>query len=230
MEQKAALGPKVTNVGGYRMILAEKGQTGIRYLDMNNLRLVLIPELADRQDVQSMGFSPEQLLAAVLASGGRLEPQAGEEGTPVAESEGHARSGKCGPGDFIEDRINRAISFMRDNYKEDIDLPRIAMTACLSQSYFCRLFKVHTGTTYIKFLAGMRVREAIKLLEETDLRITDICFETGFNDLTHFERVFKGIVGVTPSLYRNGTVKKGGNRRINYISHRGEERANRIVS
>jgi transcriptional regulator GlxA family with amidase domain len=114
--------------------------------------------------------------------------------------------------DFIADRISRAVCFLQSNFKEDITLARIAMTACLSQSHFCRLFKTQIGTTFTKFLAGLRVKEAIKLLEATDLRVTDICYEAGFNDLTHFERVFKGLVGTTPSAYRHTIALKSGNR------------------
>jgi AraC-like DNA-binding protein len=191
-------------------MLAEKSQMGIRLLDMQSISVVLVPEAPPKkvtERTERVPFSPsalslENLLTAIAT---------GTTGAVQSGPDAHW-AGKGPHEDFIVDRISRAVSFLQSNFKEDITLARVAMTACLSQSHFCRLFKTQIGTTFTKFLAGLRVKEAIKLLEATDLRVTDICYEAGFNDLTHFERVFKGLVGTTPSAYRHTIALKGGNR------------------
>ena len=99
-------------------------------------------------------------------------------------------------------RIERAIAFMEEHYDEDISLDQIAHAAYLNPYHFCRSFKKHLGTTSCKYLSALRIGKAKGLLVETELSVTEICFMTGFNNLTHFERVFKGLEGMTPSAYR----------------------------
>lgn len=98
--------------------------------------------------------------------------------------------------------IERAIAFMEKHYDEDISLDQISHAAYLSTYHFCRLFKKQVGTTCNKYLSILRIEKAKELLKETELSVTEICFEVGFNYLTHFERVFKGLEGTTPSVYR----------------------------
>ena len=101
-----------------------------------------------------------------------------------------------------QDRIKRAIAFMEKHYDEEISLLQIAQSAFLSPCHFCRLFKKQVGTTCSKYLSILRINKARELLREKELSVTEICFKVGFNDLTHFERVFKGLEGTTPSVYR----------------------------
>ena len=98
--------------------------------------------------------------------------------------------------------IERAINFMEKHYDEDISLDQIARAAYLSTYHFCRLFKKQVGTTCNKYLSILRIERAKELLKETDLPVTEISFKAGFNYLTHFERVFKRLEGMTPSAYR----------------------------
>lgn len=102
----------------------------------------------------------------------------------------------------LQSKINNAVVFIENHYTENIYLYNIAQSAHLSHYHFCRLFKKHTGITCNKYLMSFRIKQAKKLLKESDLNITEICFEVGFNNLTHFERVFKGLEGITPSEYR----------------------------
>ena len=99
-------------------------------------------------------------------------------------------------------RIRGAISYMEEHYTDRISLDQIAHAAYLSTYHFCRLFKRQTGTTCSKYLAALRVRKAKELLRGTELSVTEICCEVGFNSPTYFGRVFKGMEGATPSAYR----------------------------
>ncbi len=98
--------------------------------------------------------------------------------------------------------VRRALNFMEERYLEDISLKDIARAACLSPYHFCRLFKKEMGITCISYLSRLRIEKAKSLLGNTPYPVTQICFEVGFNDLSHFERVFRSIEGIPPSAYR----------------------------
>ncbi len=106
--------------------------------------------------------------------------------------------------------IRRAVKFIECHYCEQISLQDIAAAACLSPYHFCRLFKRWLGVSCMKYLTNVRIGKAKQLLQNTSQSITEICFDIGFNDLTHFERVFKMQVGLTPSAYRkeNGIIEQ----------------------
>ena len=72
----------------------------------------------------------------------------------------------------------------------------------LSPSYLCREFKKQTNSTIVQYINVTRVMNAQRQLMETDKNITQISAETGFSNLTHFNRVFKSVTGATPSGYR----------------------------
>jgi AraC-like DNA-binding protein len=72
----------------------------------------------------------------------------------------------------------------------------------MSPYYFCRVFKKATGFTLIEYVNAVRVSQACRLLRETDSSITVIAGQCGFDSDTHFGRVFKGIMHVSPSKYR----------------------------
>lgn len=98
--------------------------------------------------------------------------------------------------------IERAKKFIEDNYRTTIYLSDLSRIACMSKYHFCRCFKARTGVTFTQYLKIMRTREAKRLLKDTSMSITEICFTVGFNDLTYLERVFKGAEGVSPLIYR----------------------------
>ena len=68
--------------------------------------------------------------------------------------------------------------------------------------YFSQLFKKRTGVTYQKYLTGIRMSRAKKLLEETDLKLFEISEMVGYSDVNHFRRVFEKYEGVKPNEYR----------------------------
>ena len=68
---------------------------------------------------------------------------------------------------------------------------------------FCRYFKKITSKTFTQFVNEYRVFYATKLLTESQSSITDICFECGFNNFSHFNKVFNEVVGKSASKYRS---------------------------
>ena len=99
--------------------------------------------------------------------------------------------------------ISEAIAYVDEHYKENITVDKISRLAMLSQSYFSYLFKSITEKTFVEYLNDLRIREAMQLLMYTGKRVIDICYETGFKNVNHFNRTFKKTVGVSPMQYRS---------------------------
>ena len=100
------------------------------------------------------------------------------------------------------DRIGEVIHFIHTNFDKEISLEQLSQTFYLSPYYLCREFKKHTNTTIVQYLNVTRIMNAQRKLLETDRSITEISRETVFSNITHFNRVFKIITGVSPSRFR----------------------------
>lgn len=98
--------------------------------------------------------------------------------------------------------ITRAKEFIRENQSEDLSLGQVAKAVNTSTFYFCKMFKKVTGLNFTDYLSRLRVEKAKNLLLNPNLRISEIAYEVGFQSLTHFNRVFKKIVGQAPTEYR----------------------------
>lgn len=100
------------------------------------------------------------------------------------------------------DAIQSAVTYMEEQYSEDLCIEQMAKRFLLSQSYFSYLFKSITGKTFIEYLNGIRISKALELLKNTDKRVLDICYEVGFRNINHFNRMFRQLMGVSPMEYR----------------------------
>lgn len=105
------------------------------------------------------------------------------------------------PTDKESERINNVINYILTHYKEDIPLKTIADVANYSKAAFCRFFKQRTRKTFSEFLNEVRVAQACKLLRNSDLNISQICYESGYNNVSNFNRQFKKLTGTTPKSY-----------------------------
>ncbi|MBT8186254.1 MAG: AraC family transcriptional regulator [Croceitalea sp.] len=101
------------------------------------------------------------------------------------------------------DRINVVFNHVKTNFKEDISLDTIADMVSMTVPSFCRYFKKITNKTFVQFVNEYRLVHASKLLAEKPLSITEVCFESGFNNFSHFNKSFKAFTGQNPSEYRN---------------------------
>ncbi len=101
-------------------------------------------------------------------------------------------------------RLLRARDAMDRAYAEPLDVRAVAAVAHQSEFHFIRSFRACFGETPHRYLQRRRVERSMFLLRETDRSVTDICFDVGFNSLGTFSRMFREIVGETPSGYRAG--------------------------
>lgn len=103
--------------------------------------------------------------------------------------------------------IAKAKQFIREHHTEDLSLGQVAAAVHTSIFYFCKLFRKVTGTTFTEFVSRTRIEKAKNLLLNPNLRISEIAYEVGFQSLTHFNRVFKKVVGESPTEYRGRLPK-----------------------
>ncbi len=99
-------------------------------------------------------------------------------------------------------RLNNVFQHVSDNFQRKITLTEIASVANLSTKAFCRYFKSKTRKTFYDFLLEVRVAHACHLLLEKDMSVYEVCYETGFNNLSNFNRYFKKITDKTPTGYK----------------------------
>jgi AraC-like DNA-binding protein len=100
-------------------------------------------------------------------------------------------------------RLNKVFDYLMNHFTEDIQLEEVAKIANMSYSGFCRYFKNRTKKTFSHFVNEIRIGYACKRLMESDIAsISNVCFESGFNNLTNFNEQFKKIVKVTPHQFK----------------------------
>ena len=98
--------------------------------------------------------------------------------------------------------VARAKHYIDENYTEDISLEDVAEHAHVSMFYLCKLFKNTTGITFSEYLCRKRIEHAKDKLMDLHTRISEVAYQVGFQSLTHFNRVFKRIVGHSPTVFR----------------------------
>ena len=98
-------------------------------------------------------------------------------------------------------RLSDIFQFTMKEYQRPIALHEVAWIAKMTVSSFCRYFKQRTRKTYINFLNEVRIGQACKLLVDEDHTIGEICYLSGFNNLSHFNKKFKVVTGFTPKQY-----------------------------
>jgi AraC-like DNA-binding protein len=100
------------------------------------------------------------------------------------------------------DRINMIFNYVKDHFQEEINLAVIAEMASMTTPSFCRYFKKITKKTFTRFVNEYRVVHAAKLLAEKQISIANISYESGFNNFSHFNKLFKEFTGKSASEYR----------------------------
>jgi len=100
-------------------------------------------------------------------------------------------------------KIDIIYKYINNNFKNHISLDEMADKVSMTVPAFCRYFKKSTGKTFTKLVNEYRVVHATKLLSESQMTITDICFECGFNNFSHFNKLFNEFTGNSASAYRN---------------------------
>jgi hypothetical protein len=105
------------------------------------------------------------------------------------------------------ERMNEVFNYVLKNFKNDINLSEIANKTRFSEAAFCRYFKLRTQKTFVEFVNEIRIEYACKLLAENDLNILEICYESGFKNLSNFNRQFRRYTKNNPKTYRKKMEK-----------------------
>lgn len=107
-------------------------------------------------------------------------------------------------------RLNKVFSLVENNYHEQISLDYVASICNMSKNYFCRFFHEVTGNSFIDYLNKFRINKAKYLLLNSDLSITQIAFDVGFNNLGYFFRVFRKYANLSPKEFiRESNTQQG---------------------
>ncbi|MFC4871704.1 AraC family transcriptional regulator [Negadavirga shengliensis] len=101
-----------------------------------------------------------------------------------------------------EDRMSQVYEFVMDNFQRGIRLEEVASLTNMTVSSFSRYFKSRMNKSFSDFLSDVRIGHACKLLHEERFNVSEVCYESGFNTLSNFNRQFKEKMGVTPLVYK----------------------------
>jgi AraC-like DNA-binding protein len=99
-------------------------------------------------------------------------------------------------------RINKVYNFIMNNFQEDVSLEAVANIASMNPAAFCRYFKRVTQKSFVQFLNDIRIGYACKLLLDEKLTVSQICYESGFKNLSNFNKQFKLATNKTPQNYK----------------------------
>jgi len=106
------------------------------------------------------------------------------------------------------DRTNRAVDYIFAHYARELPLEEVAQFLGMKPTYFSRVFKQATGRCFVEFVNRLRISKSCELLADGDKPVTDVCFESGFNNISNFNRRFQQLKGMTPSHYRRLAVQR----------------------
>jgi AraC-like DNA-binding protein len=109
------------------------------------------------------------------------------------------------------DRIRQMLSFIAQNYTEQITVEHIGKSAGLQPNYAMNLFRKTVGTTFVNYITRLRVSRAQQLLATSNDKVLDVALSSGFNSLSRFNDVFKRACGSSPREYRERCRKFGFN-------------------
>ncbi|MFD2037248.1 helix-turn-helix domain-containing protein [Belliella marina] len=100
-------------------------------------------------------------------------------------------------------RLAHVIDFIKNNIRESVSLDTLSAKACMSKAHFSRSFKNELGISPMEFVLKERLNLARNYLRMANYQIQEVCFMSGFNNITYFIRVFKAEFGTTPKVYQN---------------------------
>ncbi|RFZ94472.1 AraC family transcriptional regulator [Mucilaginibacter conchicola] len=106
-----------------------------------------------------------------------------------------------------EERMRKVNEFVYRYFREKITIADVARVASLTETAFCRYFKSRTRKHFTRFLNEVRVAYACKLLHKKNYSVTDVCFESGFNSLSYFNRQFTEVMNMSPKKYQQEKLK-----------------------
>ena len=101
-----------------------------------------------------------------------------------------------------EEKIRNIIDYISLHYQEELTIDHLANICGYSATHFMNFFKKHIGISCMEFLIQFRLRKATELLQHSNLSVLEIASQSGFNNLSNFNRQFKKYYQMTPRQYR----------------------------
>ena len=108
------------------------------------------------------------------------------------------------------ERMQKVHEYVMKHFKEELRLNEVAALTNMTEAAFCRYFKSRTNKTFSDFVSEIRVGYACKLLIGEKFSVTQICYESGFNTVSNFNRQFKNLTGKSPLQYQKEYTRAGG--------------------
>lgn len=105
------------------------------------------------------------------------------------------------------ERIQKVYRYVEDNFKEDVSLEAVAGRVNMTVPAFCRYFKRLTNKTFTQFVNEYRVAHACRLLADESMPISNVAYDSGFNNISHFNKQFKTFTHASPREYRKNQKK-----------------------
>jgi YesN/AraC family two-component response regulator len=112
------------------------------------------------------------------------------------------------PDKVLHSKVSDIARFINEHCGERITLADLSARFYISPFYLSRIFKSTTGFSFVEYITTIRIREAQRLLRETDRKISLIAETVGFDDFAHFGRIFKKIIEMTPMQYRKSSQRR----------------------
>lgn len=118
--------------------------------------------------------------------------------------------------DQLPARLKRVLQFVSQNFMSTITLDEVADHANMNRSALCRYFKERVGKTLTSYVNEVRIGYACKLIIDQGFSISQVAYESGYRSLSHFNHIFKQIVGCAPSEYRKNIMQNSNSKRNSY--------------
>ena len=169
-----------------------------KLLELSKQGLVFHGETKKNIGISMLGLKYESNFQQLLTLIRILESLACSDEFTILNKDDFSKSNSI----IENERINKIFNYIKINYKDKVYLEEASNLIYMTKPSFCRYFKKHTGKRFTEFLNEYRINNALKLLAQTEMDIKNICYECGFNNFSHFNRLFKNTLNLTPSEYR----------------------------
>lgn len=106
------------------------------------------------------------------------------------------------PSSLSRERVNIILQYVDTHYVDQIKLDDLVEVVHINKYYICKIFQQYVGKTFLEYVNLVRIQKAVELIVSTNESITSISFATGFQDINYFSRMFKRVMGISPTDLR----------------------------
>lgn len=175
--------------------LLERARYGIEFKDRSLIAraTVLMEQIAASQGISRIGYF--LILMEALANADNYLLLSAASAVDLADESN-------------VERTNRAVDYIFAHYGRELSLEEVAAHLNMRPTYFSRVFKQSTGRSFVEFVNRLRISKSCELLADGRKPVTEVCFESGFSNISNFNRRFQQLKGMTPSYYRRLAVQR----------------------